>query len=239
MTPDRVLVVDDEKNIRLTLAAALDGLGLEVETAADGQEALDRLEDGGVWLVLLDLKMPRLDGMAVLRRLRETRPEVRVVMITAHGDVGHAVEAMKLGAADFLPKPFAPAEVRSLVERLRDREALDPERADDYDSLAELARRAISARQVDDAREFVARAVALDDARPDGHTLLGVLHEIAGERFEAQERYRRALALDPEYASARANLAASVDPHRTTSFLLGEAKLDTSPPRAGRPGGQA
>lgn len=231
MTPDRVLVVDDEKNIRLTLVAALDGLGFDVETAADGQQALDRLDAGDVWLVLLDLKMPRLDGMAVLRRLRDTRPEVRVVMITAHGDVGHAVEAMKLGATDFLPKPFAPADVRALVERLRDREALDPARADDYDSLAELARRAIAARQFDTARDFAARALVLDDSRPDGHTLLGVLHEIAGERFEAQQRYRQALRLDPDYTSARANLAASIDPARRTSFLLGEAKPEPRRPR--------
>ena len=226
MPLDRVLVVDDEKNIRLTLAAALDGLDLEVATAADGQEALGRLAEGPVWLVLLDLRMPGLDGMAVLRRLRELRPEAHVVLVTAHGTVENAVEAMKLGAVDVLPKPFAPAQIRGLVERLRRRDALDPEAAEGYDAVAELARRAVARRQLDDAREYVRRAIALDGRRPDAHNLLGVLHEIDGERFEAQERYRRALELDPTFAPARANLAASVDPYRHTSYLLGEAKAD-------------
>ncbi len=224
MAPARVLVVDDEKNIRLTLVAALGGLGLDVDTAADGREALDRLAEGDVWLVLLDLRMPGLDGIGVLRRLRELQPEAHVVVVTAHGTVGNAVEAMKLGAVDVLSKPFTPDQIRGLVDRLRRRDALDPEPADDYDSVVELARRAIARRQLDDARDFVRRALDLDAARPDAHNLLGVLHEVSGERLEAQNRYRRALALDPTFAPARANLAASVEPRRATSYLLGEAK---------------
>lgn len=230
MEGHRILIVDDEKNIRLTVAAALEGAGFEVDTARDGAEALDKLDVETYWLVLLDIKMPGMDGMEVLRRLRDVRPEVRVVMITAHGDVESAVEAMKLGAVDFLPKPFSPGEIRGIVQKIRDREALDPEQAEGYDSFVELARRGIARRQLDDARGYVRKALAADEGRPEAHNLLGVLHEIEGERYEAQERYRKALAADPTYAPARANLGASTEPKRHENFILDEAKVRRDTP---------
>ena len=93
-----VLVVDDEKNIRLTLSQTLESLGLETDTAVNGEEALDKLKMKEFGLILLDLKMPGMDGMEVLRQLRKIRPDIRVIIITAYGTVESAVEAMKLGA---------------------------------------------------------------------------------------------------------------------------------------------
>ena len=230
MDTQGVLIVDDEKNIRLTLSEALADMDLRVDTASDGEEALAALRNKSFWLILLDLKMPGLDGIEVLRRVKEAKPEVNVVIITAHGTIDNAVEAMKLGAVDFLRKPFSPQDVRALVGKMIERESLGPENAEGYEALVELARRAIAHHRLDSAGRHVRDALRFDPRQPEGHNLLGVLHEIAGERFEAQQRYRKALALDPTYAPALANLRESVERDRKTSFYLGEAKVERNAP---------
>jgi DNA-binding NtrC family response regulator len=115
MTPARVLIVDDEKNIRLTLTQTLVPMGLEVKTAITGEEAIECLLEQRFDLVLLDLRLPGMDGMAVLRWVREHQEQLPVALMSAHGDISTAVEAMKLGAVDFLQKPFSPSEVRQVV----------------------------------------------------------------------------------------------------------------------------
>ncbi len=117
MEAKRVLIVDDEKNIRFTLPLALESLGLETDTARDGEEALAKLGEREFALILLDLKMPGIDGIEVLRRVRKIRPDIPVIMITAYGTIESSVEAMKIGAADFISKPFSPEKIRDLVSR--------------------------------------------------------------------------------------------------------------------------
>jgi DNA-binding NtrC family response regulator len=211
MRPRTILVVDDEKNLRLTLAEtlaeALAPRGFEVRTAANGREALAELARGGVALVLLDLQMPEMDGMTLLRQLAEVSPESRVIILTAHGTIADAVEATRLGAADFLQKPFAPDELRTLVAQVLDRERLDAAHARDYAQHISLAKRFITDRHFDAAREHVRRAIADDATRPEAFNLLGVLEEIAGRRTEALKQYRVALELDSGYRPAQENVA--------------------------------
>jgi len=212
MRPRTILVVDDEKNLRLTLTEALAPLGYEVRTAANGREALAELSRGGVGLVLLDLQMPEMDGMTLLRQLAEVSPESRVIILTAHGTIADAVEAIKLGAVDFLQKPFAPDELRTLVAQVLDRERLDAAHARDYAQHIELAKRFVTDRHFDAAREHVRRAIADDATRPEAYNLLGVLEEIAGRRVEALKQYRVALALDAGYRPAQENVARATRP---------------------------
>lgn len=121
----RILVVDDEEDIRSFLADALHAEGHDVAEAPDGEEAWSRLRAEGFHLVLTDLRMPRMDGMELLRRLRQTQPEVEVIVLTAHGSVDSAVEAMKLGAFEYLQKPISgPAELRLVVSRALERRSL-------------------------------------------------------------------------------------------------------------------
>ncbi len=112
-----ILVVDDEKNIRLTMFQSLEPLGMPVETAVNGEEALQKLREGQFGLVFLDPKMPGMDGMEVLHRIKEKWPKIQVIIITAHGTVESAVEAMKIGAADFLQSPSARTKFVSLQPR--------------------------------------------------------------------------------------------------------------------------
>jgi Nif-specific regulatory protein len=112
----RVLVADDELNMRRVLEAILRREGYEVVTAANGIEALEEMSRE-VHTVITDLKMPGLDGMGLLRRLQADYPDVPVVMITAHGSVENAVEAVKLGAFDYLEKPFEQEQIRQIVDK--------------------------------------------------------------------------------------------------------------------------
>jgi len=211
----QVLVVDDEPHIRLTLTEALAPLGYHVLSASDGAAALRALEEHPVGLMLLDLRMPDMDGMEVLRRAALEHPDTRVAILTAHGSVANALEAMRLGAVDFLQKPVALAQVRAVVRRMLDRETLNEERATDYEGQIELAKKFIGRRDFSAAREPVLKAIARDSRRPEAYNLLGVLEEIAGHRSLGQDQYRMALAADATYRPAQQNLARSTQPPGT------------------------
>ena len=113
----RVLVVDDDAGVRYTLREILESQGLEVAEAVDGAEALQRFEASPCALVITDLRMPRMDGMELLRRLAARAPAPRVVMITAHGSERQAVETIKAGAYDYFRKPFEVDELLGVVRR--------------------------------------------------------------------------------------------------------------------------
>ncbi len=112
----RVLVVDDEANLRQTMARILHQMGCAVTTAADGTEALQRLESAPYELVYLDIRLPGMDGLQVLRQIHDRYPQVAVVLLTAHASISTAVEAVRLGATDYLIKPITP---EALIARTR------------------------------------------------------------------------------------------------------------------------
>ncbi len=120
-----ILVVDDEEGIRSFMAEALADEGHRVDQAVDGQAALEQLDIQAYHLMFTDLKMPRLSGMELLRRVRAKNPEMEVVVLTAHGSVDTAVEAMKLGAFDYLTKPLSgPDDLRLVAGRALERRRL-------------------------------------------------------------------------------------------------------------------
>ena len=114
---DRVLVVDDEQSLRKVLAATLQREGYEVSVASDGEEALAALLRDGADVVVTDLVMPRLDGLSLLRRVVARHPDIPVIVVTAHGKVDSAVEAMKAGAFDFVTKPFEHTELKAIIAK--------------------------------------------------------------------------------------------------------------------------
>ena len=121
----RLLVVDDENNLRMVVQKELSRLGHEVETESDGELAWNTLEQKDFDVLLCDIDMPRLDGMSLLRRLREKRqnpPEV--IMLTGHATVETAIEAMKLGAYDYLTKPYRITELAALVTQASEKQRL-------------------------------------------------------------------------------------------------------------------
>ncbi|MDZ4165011.1 MAG: sigma-54 dependent transcriptional regulator [Smithellaceae bacterium] len=114
-----VLIVDDDRLMRSFLASILGDEGHDLEAAANGREGLSRLRQRDFDLIVTDLKMPDMDGLELIRLGREIRPDSRWIVITAYGSINNAVEAMKLGASDYLTKPFRdPDEFRHVVRRV-------------------------------------------------------------------------------------------------------------------------
>ena len=131
----RILVVDDELPVVKSVAAALQGEHYGIDTALSAEEALRKEDQDPYDVIITDLMMPGLSGMALLRMLKEKRPATRVIMITGYPSVKSAVEAIKVGAFDYVPKPFTPDDLRSVVARavetLRYKEQMhDPPMAD-------------------------------------------------------------------------------------------------------------
>jgi two-component system NtrC family response regulator len=121
VAPRTILIADDDPAHRRMLGAALESAGFACRYAADGEEAVRTAAASPPDLVLLDVRMPRLDGIGALRRLAAALPALPVVIVTAHGEVKIAVEAMKLGARDFVEKPVDIDELRSVVQDLLER----------------------------------------------------------------------------------------------------------------------
>jgi two-component system response regulator PilR (NtrC family) len=114
--PSRIIVVDDEPGIREFLGMALNKSGYMVETVADGNEAINRMENNLYDLAVLDIVVPTINGIDVLRTINEKSPETSVIMITAYASHETALEAMKLGACDYIEKPFKINELKKVIE---------------------------------------------------------------------------------------------------------------------------
>jgi two-component system, NtrC family, response regulator AtoC len=123
----KILVVDDDEDMRFTLREVMSREGYDVETAVDGIEALEKNQQSQFDIVILDVKMPRLDGIETLRQLRITSPELIVIMVTAFGTRALALEAIQLGAYDYFSKPFDIGEIRIVVRRALEKNRLQKE----------------------------------------------------------------------------------------------------------------
>ncbi|MBN2516040.1 MAG: sigma-54-dependent Fis family transcriptional regulator [Deltaproteobacteria bacterium] len=118
METKSILVVDDEPSMRMALSESLESCGYEVITANNGDDALNKFQEGLYDLVITDVRMPKKGGMEVLRRIKETSHETPVIVITAYGTVNTAVEAMKEGASDFIMKPFSLEHLELVVKNV-------------------------------------------------------------------------------------------------------------------------
>jgi DNA-binding NtrC family response regulator len=118
MSSAKILIVDDELIMRESLAGWLERDGHQVQTAASGEDALERLKETKFDIMLVDIKMEGISGLDVLRHVKESDPDIAIVMITAYGSIQTAIEAMKNGAYDYMLKPFDPNELGMLIEKI-------------------------------------------------------------------------------------------------------------------------
>ena len=216
----KILIVDDESNIRLGLNKCLAKEGYYIEEASNGEEALQLIYNKKYDLILMDVQMPELNGFDVLKRIRKFGNSTRVIMMTAFGTVEMAVDSMKIGAVDFLSKPFTISKVRDVVKEVLDKD-MNILRVDkDISRYIEEARDAIFNKDYDKAKFCLKEALVNDSSSAEIQNLLGVIEEKTGDRQLAQKYYRAALSLDPTYEPADNNFK------RTAMFNSFSSKVD-------------
>jgi two-component system response regulator AtoC len=117
----KILVVDDEENIRFTVSNILGAYGYSIDTASNGEEALMMLKRQPYDFVICDVKMPKMDGMGLLRTLQKNKIETTMIMMSAYGNIDSAIESIKAGAYDYIPKPFKPDELVLTIKKAEER----------------------------------------------------------------------------------------------------------------------
>ena len=216
--PSRILVVDDEQAIRDVLSEGLGASGYECEIACDGIEALDKMRGNGFNLVVSDIDMPEMDGVALLQEIKKIHPDTEVIMLTGVVDVDTAINSIRLGANDYLTKPFNLAEVRITVERALEKRRLILENREyqrhletrvqertaelqrKNDEVEELYQRIANAYQT--TLEALATALDTRDSETMGHSLRvaaytsHIAQRLGIEGPELTEIYRGALLHD-------------------------------------------
>lgn len=196
----RILVADDERNIRKNLALILETAGYLVDEAKDGEEALELCKQSHPDIAFVDLHMPKMPGLEVLDLIKVLSPKTAVVIITAYGTAANAVEAMKLGAVDFLEKPFDPKIIGTLAEEILFRQRLGGGAAfDDLMHLAELAR---ERQAYIEARGYLKAAMTRALDRPEPYYWLGFLWEREGDQKRAVQYYYMAVSARHDYLPA-------------------------------------
>jgi DNA-binding response OmpR family regulator len=212
MRPVSILSVDDDSRIRLMLRTALETEGYEVSEAADGREALNAIERTHPDLVLLDLNMPNMDGLAVLKELKAmTGTKPRVVVLTAYGSIGVAVKATKLGAIDFIEKPVTPTALREAVRSVLKEPGLDepPKTAapGGYERALDRARKLLRLAEFGSAEALLVDAAEQKDrSTADYFNLLGVIYEAQHKWRLARKFYGKAMRADKHYKPAQLNM---------------------------------
>jgi len=196
-----ILVADDERNIRKNLTLVLEAAGYQVDSTSDGEDAIAKCRERHYDIAFVDIQMPKMDGLEVLRYLRGLRPRMAVVILTAYGTVSRAVEAMKLGAVDFLEKPFDPKNLLLLCEEILQRQKIGMSgTVDELLNVAELARQR---KAYVEARVHLKIAMMRDLTRPEPYYQLGQLSEISGNVREALHYYYMAIEARPTFEPAR------------------------------------
>jgi DNA-binding NtrC family response regulator len=206
MSDIRILIVEDEINIAKTMEATLNHTGYRVEISNDGKAALARLQNEAWQIVLLDIKLPGMDGMEVLRQIHEQKIPVQVVMVTAYGSVDFAVQAMKYGAVDFIEKPFEPNALRAVVQSIEERQNLSEQEANEYRKCIDLTKNLIQAREYPKAIASAKQALELRPESVEAYNLLGAVYEIMEDFLPAVQAYKMALKFNPDFRPALASI---------------------------------
>jgi DNA-binding NtrC family response regulator len=206
MAPARILIADDERSIRSLLRLCLEHASYQVTEAATGSEAIDAIVTEPPDLILLDLSMPAIQGMDVLRRLNSmaVRPKPRIIVMTANGSIARAVEAVQLGASDFLEKPWKPEHLLAVIAHVLEQKALaESAVSDNYRTTLALARRHLVDGHGAKAEALLRAASRLAGQDPDYFYLLGLWHEINERPADAKVAYHQAALYDAHHGPAR------------------------------------
>jgi DNA-binding response OmpR family regulator len=203
----RILIVDDETNVRLNFRMTLETEGYEVIEVSSGEAAVELLGEHSFALAILDIRMPGMDGLELLAKMRESGIRVPAMIVTAYSDVPNAVKAMKLGAIDFLQKPLRPEELRSIVnEILKRHTGQEDSPAETFSAHIVAAKRCLNLRAFGKARLHLVKALELNAKSAEAFNLAGVLAEVLEDYDKAKKYYGQAIKIDKKYEPAQQNM---------------------------------
>jgi DNA-binding NtrC family response regulator len=202
----RILIVEDETNIAKTIEATFSGQDWQTAVCPDGITAWKMLSEESWDVVFLDIRLPGIDGMEIIRRIHEHEIKTDVIMITAFGSVEFAVQAMKYGAVDFIQKPFEPQLLRSIVSGIEARKKLVEHQINEYSEFVELSKQQIKDRDYHRAQISLRNALKIKPESAEAHNLLGAVYEILGDKSYAAQAYQMALSFDKDYKPAKENI---------------------------------
>jgi two-component system response regulator (stage 0 sporulation protein F) len=234
-----ILITDDEFNIRLMLRTALETEGFDVLEASNGREALEIIRRDNPDVMILDLNMPVMDGMAVLEQLKSMPdPKPRVVVLTAYGSIPTAVKATRLGALDFLEKPITPDELRDTIRSILNEPELDSpapiKPSEDYENVLMRIRSAMRMEDFANAESLLTKAA---DRKPETaayFNLLGILYEVQHKWRLAKKCYGRSMRADHNYEPAQANMRRIFElftfGHSKQTVVLGDETIEFAEP---------
>jgi DNA-binding response OmpR family regulator len=238
ITPASILVTDDESNIRMMLRTTLEADGYAVTEAANGREALTAIERQMPDLMVLDLNMPVLDGMAVLEAMKSlaAAAKPRVIILTAYGSIPAAVKATRLGAIDFLEKPITPNDLRETIRSALQEPELDmprgiAEASGGYEQTLDRIRKSLRLADYSSAESMLLKvAESRQQHTAEYFNLLGVLYEAQRKWRLARKCYGKSIASDKRYQPAQANMRRIYELHTfgrsTEAIALGDEPND-------------
>jgi DNA-binding NtrC family response regulator len=194
----KILVIDDTKNIKMMIGKILSTEGYQVDLAENGHEGLVLFNNTEYDLVLLDIRMPHMNGTEVLKLIKENKPDTSVIIITAYPTIKNAVDCIKLGAVDYLRKPFSAEKIKHVVEKIIERDNLTSLNTDSYELAIEYAKKCINKRNFDEAINFLKKAVSIKIDGAEPFNLLGNVFELREDFSDAKKYYNIALQFEPE-----------------------------------------
>lgn len=148
MKKQKILIVDDEKDLSLGLTKLLSGLGYEASCVFDGQSALKEIQTRIPQLIILDLRMPKMDGIELLENLQSLNKRIKVIILTAYGNIDTAIQSVKMGVAHYLQKPFKHQDLIDLVEKEIGKPQSDDPEQSLYIAIGDKLKKARSQRQL-------------------------------------------------------------------------------------------
>lgn len=184
----RILVIDDAKNLKLMITKAFFMEEWITDCASSGEEGIKMFHENSYDIVLLDIRMSGMSGTEALKRIKEKDPSTKVIIITAYPTVKNAVECIKLGAIDYLRKPFTPEKIKSVVKEILLRDEIEQPEDENYSSILAYAKKCITQCKLEEAMDYLRKAVSVNMEQGEAFNLLGYIWEIK-EVFDKAHRY--------------------------------------------------
>jgi DNA-binding NtrC family response regulator len=202
----RILIIDDTKNIRLLASKALIAEGYEVDSADSGESGIELFKAKKYELVFVDIRMPYMSGTEVLRIIKDIDENTAVAIITAYPTVKNAVDCIKLGAIDYLRKPFTAEKLIHITNQIIERKNLISSNTNSYESAIEYSKKCINERAFDEAINFLKKAISISIEGAEPFNIMGNVYELKEEYETALKFYNIALQIEPQNEAIVENL---------------------------------